>query len=394
MKPIERILTHPASSPTFSQLRLSHFLIIRDQLRIVSIVRPLILFLHNYLILNSISFKLPTFLSPNPENFVHQFHFIFPILKFPRFPSFISSFMHHEESIFGARGSTHFDTAETIHISGMALLKMLKHGRAGIPLEVVGLLLGRFIDDYTVAVVDVFATPQTGTGTAVEAIDEAFQSTMKQLLAVTQRNEEVIGWYHSHPGFGVWLSNVDINQQMYWEKLNPRCIAIVVDPVQSVRGKVVIGAFRCIGDNPLQMQQVEEPRETTSFIGHLEKPSLKALVRGLNRLYYQMPVAYRMSQFEQDMLMSLNRPMWSTGFEISSFVKTDTENAEKVRRMAQCAENYRRGILEEETMTAKELVARHVGKIDPKAYIREKGNELSESGAIQMIRLHLDAGSF
>jgi hypothetical protein len=32
----------------------------------------------------------------------------------------------------------------------------------------------------------------------------------------------------------------------------------------------VIGAFCCIGDNPLQMQQLEEPRETTSFIGPRE----------------------------------------------------------------------------------------------------------------------------
>jgi hypothetical protein len=37
---------------------------------------------------------------------------------------------------------------------------MLKHGRAGVPLEVMGLMLGEFIDDYTVRVVDVFAMPQ------------------------------------------------------------------------------------------------------------------------------------------------------------------------------------------------------------------------------------------
>jgi 26S proteasome regulatory subunit N11 len=292
------------------------------------------------------------------------------------------------------RPAPHFDTAETIHISGMALLKMLKHGRAGIPLEVVGLLLGRFIDDYTVQVVDVFATPQTGTGTSVESIDEAFQKQMKDLLALTGRAEMVVGWYHSHPGFGVWLSNVDINQQMHWEKLDARCIAVVVDPVQSVRGKVVIGAFRCIGDNPLQMQQLEEPRETTSFIGHLEKPSIKAIVRGLNRLYYQMPVAYRMSEFEQQMLMSLNRPMWSNGFETPSFVKRDREHIDRLKKMSQCAENYRRAILEEESMNKQELVSRHVGRIDPQAYIRENANTLSEDGATQMIRLHLDASSF
>ena len=30
------------------------------------------------------------------------------------------------------------------------------------------------------------------------------------------RPEMVVGWYHSHPGFGCWLSGVDINtQQVY-----------------------------------------------------------------------------------------------------------------------------------------------------------------------------------
>lgn len=50
-----------------------------------------------------------------------------------------------------------------VYISSLALLKMLKHGRAGVPMEVMGLMLGEFVDDYTVRVIDVFAMPQTGT---------------------------------------------------------------------------------------------------------------------------------------------------------------------------------------------------------------------------------------
>jgi 26S proteasome regulatory subunit N11 len=29
--------------------------------------------------------------------------------------------------------------------------QMLKHGRAGVPMEVMGLMLGEFVDDYTVS---------------------------------------------------------------------------------------------------------------------------------------------------------------------------------------------------------------------------------------------------
>jgi hypothetical protein len=40
---------------------------------------------------------------------------------------------------------------------------MLKHGRAGVPMEVMGLMLGEFIDDYTVSVIISNLTLNQGT---------------------------------------------------------------------------------------------------------------------------------------------------------------------------------------------------------------------------------------
>lgn len=42
-----------------------------------------------------------------------------------------------------------------------------------MPMEVMGLMLGEFVDEYTVRVVDVFAMPQSGTGVSVEAVDRS-----------------------------------------------------------------------------------------------------------------------------------------------------------------------------------------------------------------------------
>ncbi len=89
------------------------------------------------------------------------------------------------------------DTSECVTVSSLALIKvrsraerfncrhtprtrfqsnpptkqMLKHGRAGVPMEVMGLMLGSFVDEYTVRVVDVFAMPQSGTGVSVGTLD-------------------------------------------------------------------------------------------------------------------------------------------------------------------------------------------------------------------------------
>lgn len=67
------------------------------------------------------------------------------------------------------------DTGEQVYISSLALLKMLKHARSGIPFEVMGLMVGEILDDYTITVVDVFSMPQKGTTISVESVDPVFQ---------------------------------------------------------------------------------------------------------------------------------------------------------------------------------------------------------------------------
>lgn len=77
-------------------------------------------------------------------------------------------------------------------------------------------------------------------GVSVEAVDPVFQAKMLDMLKQTGRPEMVVGWYHSHPGFGCWLSGVDINTQQSFEALSDRAVAVVVDPIQSVKGKAWI----------------------------------------------------------------------------------------------------------------------------------------------------------
>ena len=60
-------------------------------------------------------------------------------------------------------------------------------GRAGVSMEVMGLMLGEFVDEYTVHVVDVFVMPQSGTDVSVEAVDHVFQINMLDMLKQTGR---------------------------------------------------------------------------------------------------------------------------------------------------------------------------------------------------------------
>jgi len=73
--------------------------------------------------------------------------------------------------------------------------------------------------------------------------------------AVCCRPEMVVGWYHSHPGFGCWLSGVDINTQQSFEALSERAVAVVVDPIQSVKGKVSEQSCICCMHSVMQLEQ-------------------------------------------------------------------------------------------------------------------------------------------
>eukprot|EP00727_Mastigamoeba_balamuthi_P003617 m51a1_g13252 putative 26s proteasome non-atpase regulatory subunit (309) ;mRNA; f:550-2014 len=283
------------------------------------------------------------------------------------------------------------DTAETIHISSLALLKMLKHGTAGVPMEVMGLMLGQFVDAYTVRVVDVFAMPQNGTGVSVEAVDAVFQTKMLDMLKQTGRPEEVVGWYHSHPGFGCWLSNVDINTQQSFEQLNRNAVAVVVDPIQSVKGKVVIDAFRLI--NPQTLLMGLEPRQVTSNIGHLNKPTIQALIHGLNRHYYSMPIAYRKSELEQQMLLSLNKRKWNEGLTVSPFTEHSAANEKAVASMLELAKAYHKSVQEEDA-SAEKRALQQVGKLDPKKHLSSEVEGLMANNIVQVLGTMLDTVVF
>jgi 26S proteasome regulatory subunit N11 len=178
------------------------------------------------------------------------------------------------------------------------------------------------------------------------------------------RAETVVGWYHSHPGFGCWLSSVDINTQQSFEQLTPRAVAVVVDPIQSVKGKVVIDAFRLI--NPQTLMMGHEPRQTTSNLGHLNKPSIQALIHGLNRHYYSIGINYRKTGLEENMLMNLHKHVWTEALQMDDFREEGTKNVEKLKRLVDLAEGYEKRVKEESELTKEQLKTRYVGKLDPK----------------------------
>ena len=153
---------------------------------------------------------------------------------------------------------------------------------------------------------------------------------------------------------------------------------------------MVIDAFRTI--TPQSVLSGQEPRQTTSNIGHINKPSIQALIHGSNRHYYSIAVNYRKTELEQAMLMNLHKRNWTEGLKLRDFKlhKESNEKAIKVRdptlirsktamvtsfgwcqSMLSLSGAYNKSLQEEATLTPEQLKTRHVGKQDPKRHLEE-----------------------
>ena len=75
----------------------------------------------------------------------------------------------------------------------------------------------------------------------------------------------------------------------------------------------------------------QEPRQTTSNIGHLHKPAIQALIHGLNRHYYSIAISFRKTELEQTMLLNLHKQNWTDGLLLKDFEEHSKTNEESVK---------------------------------------------------------------
>ncbi|KAK7746070.1 COP9 signalosome catalytic subunit rri1 [Diatrype stigma] len=134
-----------------------------------------------------------------------------------------------------------------VRVSAVALIKMVMHARSGGSIEVMGLMQG-YTDGDTIVVTDAFGLPVEGTETRVNAQDDANEYMIEYLESSRDqgsRQENAVGWYHSHPGYGCWLSGIDVDTQKLQQQFNDPFVAVVIDPDRTISaGRVEIGAFR------------------------------------------------------------------------------------------------------------------------------------------------------
>jgi COP9 signalosome complex subunit 5 len=194
-----------------------------------------------------------------------------------------------------------------VRISAVALIKMVMHARSGGDIEVMGLMLG-YVEHETFIVTDALRLPVEGTETRVNAQTEADEYMVNYLARSREAGqvENAVGWYHSHPGYGCWLSGIDVATQNTNQSFQDPFLAVVIDPHRTISaGKVEIGAFRTYPDG------YKPEGADSSAEGMAAVPMAKAADFGAHaNRYYSLEVSHYKSSLDSKLLEALWNKYW------------------------------------------------------------------------------------
>lgn len=126
-------------------------------------------------------------------------------------------------------------------ITAQAQQQILHHARQTPTIEVGGLLLGDLYqhqDCYFVQVTHILPAKATDAGALHVTFTSATWIDLIQQRSQYQ-TKPTVGWYHSHPGIGVFLSAQDrlTHQSFFGDR--PWYLAIVIDPQSNQQGVFV-----------------------------------------------------------------------------------------------------------------------------------------------------------
>jgi len=102
------------------------------------------------------------------------------------------------------------------------------------PFERIGLLMGT-LEDQSLWINEIIAG-----GTEKDTVSCVFPADRLAKVAndivegkITGR---IVGWYHSHPGHGLFLSQTDIDTHMQFYQFSPYAVSLVADPTSEEFG--------------------------------------------------------------------------------------------------------------------------------------------------------------
>ncbi len=191
-------------------------------------------------------------------------------------------------SLQPADEALHTSNRETVVMVAQSVLEEVRrHGKEDSSREQGGILVGTVAssqDKVYVNVEAVIAAPQTRAKRTSVTFTHDSWAHINQVKDSDYPNQDIVGWYHTHPGFGIFLSDYDtfIHRNFFpaaWQ------VAFVLDPLSGESG------FFVWKDNIVCSECHERLSTSRQSIPTGEKPETKLAATDLETIRKQLATA-------------------------------------------------------------------------------------------------------
>jgi len=128
----------------------------------------------------------------------------------------------------------------SVFVTQKAYVRICAHAGSDLQNEVGGWLVGRWradrqTEDPFIVVEAILPAPHTRHGSAFLTFTQDTQVALYESLKERFPNKELVGWYHTHPRMGIFLSEYDtwLHHNFF---PNPYQVALVVEPYSATGG--------------------------------------------------------------------------------------------------------------------------------------------------------------
>lgn len=195
-------------------------------------------------------------------------------------PKNLSDFMEQKDI---NRQPEESESVYGVYINADALRNLKAHLKSNLRVEQGGILFGNAYEDTELGIyVDItaaVAAPATvGTGAHLDFTPNSWTGIMDYAKA-QHPDDNIVGWYHSHPNLSAFMSGTDMNTQQAFF-YHPWCLSIVYDPCREDM-KFFLGRTaqqinpKIYGNVGANLQSEKYPEKRTDKISWRDSPRRK-----------------------------------------------------------------------------------------------------------------------
>ncbi len=165
-----------------------------------------------------------------------------------------------------------------MRIYPLALGKVVKYTLMDLEREVAGLLIGKYEKKQDILEVWDAISGSQRASSAFVYLDEEVMAATFEWITRERPGLYIVGWYHSHPGFNLFLSTIDIETQKRYQMMFPKAVAMVVDPLDYAK-------TRRLGDLKFKVFHIDRQGNVVPLrvsIGIQRKKVIESTIKGMD----------------------------------------------------------------------------------------------------------------